>query len=40
MYVVVSAQGSVYLWSTCKLEDMSAARLAVGEDPRMGWRVK
>lgn len=29
-----------YLWSMCRFEDISAARLAVGDEPRMGPRVK
>lgn len=29
-----------YLWSTCRFEDMSAAKLAVGDDPRIGCAVK
>lgn len=28
------------LWSTCRFEDMSAAKLAVGEEPRSGCSVK
>ena len=29
-----------HLWSTCRFEDMSAAKLAVGEEPRSGCSVK
>lgn len=35
-----ACEGCRYLWSMCRLDDMSAARLAVGDDPLMGCMVK
>ena len=36
----ILCKGGPYLWSTCRFDDISAARLAVGDDPLIGSWAK